>query len=119
VSYGLVQETYNKSLTTSEVKMFVQNVQNVEFLTVEAIVTGSPLASFTTKIKGHTASALFDIFSSSADYTNPKGILRGSGCDMTTLADTGWIMLDVRGLIEISINASSTGTSDLTLRVGG
>ena len=118
MSYGLIQETYTKSIS-SNIEVFTQNVLNAEFVTLEVDVTDSPLTSFTIKMKGHSASTLFDMYSTSDDYTNPKGLLRGASCDMTTLNNTGWVMLDTRGLTEIGLNASSSGTSTITVRVGG
>lgn len=119
MSYGLVQETYTENLTASEVTVFKQNVTNVEFVMIEVDLTGSPLDSFTIQMKGHAASDLKDMFSTSEDYTNPMGLLRGSSCDMTTLNTDGWVMLDTRGISEIALKSSSSSTTTLTVRVGG
>ena len=119
MSYGLIQETYTKSVVIPSVELFTQNVLNAEFITLEVDVTGDPLTSFTIKMKGHSASPLFDMYSSSEDYIDPKGLLRGASCDMTILNGSGWVMLDTRGLTEIGLSTSSSGTSNVTVRVGG
>jgi len=120
VSYGLIQETYTKALTTAESTVFNQSVNNVEFVMIEVDVSGSPLTSFTVQMKGHAAGGMLDMFSSSDDYINPKGLLRGASCDMTTFSTTGgWVMIEVRGISEIAVKCSSSVTSNITCRVGG
>ena len=119
MSYGLIQETYTASLTTTASTVFKENVTNVEFLMIEVDLVGSPLTSFTIQMKGHASSVPKDMFSASADYTNPVGLLRGASCDMTTLNDSGWVMLDTRGISEVALKATSASTTTLTARVGG
>lgn len=119
MSYGLIQETFTKTLTSNVETVFTQNVLNAEFVTLEVDVSGNPLTSFTIKMKGHSASSLYDMYSTAEDYLNPKGLLRGASCDMTTLNSTGWVMLDTRGISEIGLKATSASTTALTIRVGG
>lgn len=118
LSFGLVRATFEASLTSSPSVVFKQQVNNAEFITIEAD-TDAALSSFTLKMVGHEGSVPSVIAEASSDYVSPKGIIRGSNCDMTTLADKGWVMLDVRGIGYIILEASAATTAALTVRVGG
>ena len=120
MSYGLIQETYTETITNVESVIFNQNVTNAEFIMIEVDTLSSPLTSFTIQMKGHAASSMSDMFSSSEDYLNPTGLLRGASCDMTTLNGTGgWVMLDTRGISQVSLKVSSSVSGSITVRVGG
>lgn len=54
------------------------------------------------------------IYSTSGQYTSPAGILVATGADMTALAaaaTTGWLALDVAGLVGLRFQASSASAS--------
>lgn len=54
-------------------------------------------------------------FSSAGDYTSPAGIMVGCSSDLTTLADaaTGWIILNVRGINSVRLQASANTTQSV------
>ena len=119
MSYGLIRDTVSKTLTSESTVLIELPVNNVEFLTVELETVGSPLLAFSIKMKGHNASPFATMFSTADDFSNPKGLLRGASCDLTTLNGTGWLMLDVRGIADVCVTASSSNSTDITVRVGG
>lgn len=119
VSFGLVREKYSETVTTSESTIAQLTLHNAEFIMVEVQTTGSALTSFTIQMRGHPIAPFSDMFKSSEDYTNPKGLLRGSSCDLTTLNGNAWIMLDTRGVSDIKILASSSSSTDIELQIGG
>jgi len=119
VSFGLIQETYSETITTTESQLLSVNVSLAEFITIELDTTGDPLAALTLEVKGHCANSLYTIACVASDYTNPVGLVRGTSGDLTTLDGIGWLMLDTRGLIQVAVKATSTGTTDVVARVGG
>ena len=59
------------------------------------------------------------MYSTDIDYSAPSGLMLGSSCDLTSLSGTGWIIMDTRGLDIIQIEATSSGTSTISLLAGG
>lgn len=62
------------------------------------------------------------LYSTSGDYTSPKGILVGVSADLTSLAagTPAWLILEVRGLESVRLRATAaTGTATLTVHARG
>lgn len=55
------------------------------------------------------------LYSSSADYTNPAGILIGTSGDLTILAadTTGWFILNCSGIDQLRVQASADTTQSV------
>ena len=61
------------------------------------------------------------LFSSTADFTTPAGILIGSSGDLTGIANgsTGWFILYPAGLRKIRVSAASSGANTVVTINGG
>jgi len=119
VSYGVIRKTFTATLSSTSEVVFSESLHNAEFATVEIEVTGDPLSSFSVNMRGHCSSSYSEMFTTAADYLDPKGLMRGSSGDLTSINGKGWVMLDTRGIDSIQIKASSSGSSEITIHLGG
>jgi len=119
VSWGNLREKYSASLTTAETIVANIDVTHVERLAVEVDVSGSPLATFVVNARFHPAGTFNELYSSSGDYSGPTGLLIATSSDLTSLAGTGWLILDTRALDVVQIQCSSQSASTIAMFVGG
>lgn len=125
--------TPRQRLQASNVAVAVAQTGNTEVLKVPCFgidrlyvhvgVADQALDAFIVRAYATLDAAADTLFSLSTDYTNPAGILVGASGDLTTLAAaaTGWLVLDVRGISQIDILASSGNVagSAVTVYAGG
>ena len=119
MSYGVIREQFLKSLTTVSVPVADINVNNAERIGVEVNVTGDPLSSFTVQSAFYSPDTFNTLFDESAQYNNPTCPLHGTSGDLTTLTGDGWFILDTQGMGYVRLIMSSSGTSDVVVKVGG
>jgi hypothetical protein len=92
------------------------NVENYERLIAQIVVAGQALDAF--QIQVQTNGDFFSLYSTAADFTSPQGLLVGSSGDLTTQAvGTGWLILDVRGVSHVRLQASSGNVAGSTVSV--
>jgi len=86
---------------------------------VHIAVTGQALDAFIIQGRWHDDASYETLFSAAADFTSPTGILVGASGDLTTLAAgaTGWFSMDLKGLYEIKLLASSGHADGSTVSV--
>lgn len=90
-----------------------------ELFVVMTVATAA-LTGFSIKARPSTYTlAAVTLYSTSADYTTPSGLLVGTSGDLS-VAGTGvsWFIMDVKALQSIEIWATSGGTATLALDVG-
>ena len=81
-----------------------------------ASLTNFTIAARPTQTYSNTAVTLY---STSADFTSPTGLLIGCSGDLTTqAAGTGWFIMDVRGMYQVELYATSGGTATIAVEVG-
>lgn len=119
MSWGNIRETFTESLTASISDVANISVNHVEVISIELSVTGDPLASFSIYGRFHPAGTYNELYSSSADFNTPTGLLIGTSGDLTVLNSTGWFIMDTRGLDLVKIKGSSSGTTTLGVLAGG
>lgn len=119
MSYGLIRETYNKTIGAVEEVLFELAVNNVEDIGIEVNVTGDPLTSFTISVRFHSGGSFNDYYVTAADYTSPACPLKVTSGDMTTLSGKGFAQLDTESWDAVRIKATSSGSSTLSIFVGG
>lgn len=119
MSYGLIREKFTESLTTSTIEIGNFAVNNVERISGDIAVTGDPLTAFTLSVHFHSPNRKHTMASSATDYNIPQGLLIGASGDLTTLASEGWFIMDTRAVAYVIIEASSLGTSNIEVLIGG
>lgn len=110
----------NTSATVSTSLDFVANipVEDRETLGIEVTVTTAALDQFAILGKLSDAGTYQTLFSTSADFTSPTGLLVGTSGDLTAQAvGTGWFIMDCDGLSSVQIKAASgTTTSGIAIK---
>jgi|GEM_PF-2134317 len=103
----------------------VFNVLGIERIMIQVVVTGQALDQFeiaarSTLRTGNDPATLYNL---STDFTSPKGLIVGASGDLTTqgAGTTGTVIMDVKGLAEITLRASSGNAAGSTVStyVGG
>lgn len=99
------------------------DVRDLERIMIQVSPTVQALDAFIVSIQPHTGGAYSTIASAAADYTAPSGLIVGASGDLTALAAaaTGWIIVDVRGLSRLRVQASAAaaGAATVTAYAGG
>jgi hypothetical protein len=91
-------------------------------LFVEISVATNNFDQFIVKGKSNMDAPAVTLYSLATDYTSPTGILVGTSGDLTTqvAGTTGWLILDVRGISEITLQASAAvGVAVAQVYAGG
>lgn len=101
--------------------MLTIDVKWLKQLFIQITVATAALTAFVVKGKSHkAAAAAVTIASAAADFTTPKGLVKAASGDLTIQGvGSGWLALDVGGLEEITINATSGGTATIAIDAGG
>lgn len=89
---------------------------------VQFTVTSFALDAFQIQGKACNNASPVVLYSAAADFTSPNGMIIEASGDVTTQAagSTGWALLDVKGLFEISFWASANGgTASVDIYAGG
>ena len=98
------------------------NVNGIQQLNVEAAVVGQSLTAFQVLGQVNNSGTYQLLYSTSSDYTSPKGLLIGTSGDLTSIASgtSGFFQMTVRGFynIQIKVTAASTGGT-ITILSGG
>lgn len=103
--------------------IFTLNVEGLKRICVRLTNATNALAAF--NIKAYFATedtTAVVLFSTSADFVAPKGLLVAASGDLTTLAvGSGWFIMDVGGIskLVLSANSSAAGGSSLSVNAGG
>jgi hypothetical protein len=100
------------------------DVTTISKLAFEITETGGAQAldAFEVQAKIHAASSYVTLYSTSTDFTSPKGVLVGTSGDLTALAasETGWLVMDTEGFISVRLQASAAADSaTINVYVGG
>lgn len=92
-----------------------------ERLFVQFDVAAFALDAFRILARSHPSATATLLYSLAADYAAPTGILVGASGDLTTVAaaGSGWFILDVRGLYEVTVQASANGGTALVTMYAG
>jgi len=99
-----------------------QRVDGLERLFVQFDVATNNLDAFLIKAKAHPDATAVTLYSTATDFTAPAGLLLGASGDLTAVAaaGSGWFVLDVRGLHEVTVQASASGgAAAVTVYAGG
>lgn len=96
-------------------------VSGLERIVVQFAVATQALDAFLIKAKAHPDASDITLYSAAADFTTPAGLLLGASGDLTTVAaaGTGWFIMDVRGLHEVTIQASGAVDSAVVTAYAG
>lgn len=89
---------------------------------VEFTVATNALDAFIISARSHIDAAFTTLYSASADYTTPTGLLVGTSSDLTSVSagSSGWFIMDVASLDTVRIQASASGgTAIVSIYVGG
>ena len=86
-------------------------VYGLERLFVQFDVATNALDAFLIRARASADATTTTLYSSAGDFTSPSGLLVGASGDLTTLAagSSGWFIMDVRGLWDVTIQASASG----------
>lgn len=88
----------------------------VKQIMVQVVVSGQALDAFLIQARPTLDAALSTLYSAAADFTAPKGLLIGASGDLTAQAvGTGWFIMDVTGLAEVAVLASSGNVAGSTV----
>jgi len=84
---------------------------------VQVDVTVQALDAFIIQVRSTNVASLATLYSVAGDYTSPKGLLVGASGDLTTIAAaaSGWFIMDVDGLYEVVVSASSANVAGSTV----
>ena len=111
------------AVETTSTKVATIQVRGVDRIHVQITVGTAALTGFSIKAKTNTNQGVEDtLYSTSADFTAPAGILVGTSEDLTTLGTSapGWFEMDVFGLDEVYLYAADTGgTATIAFEIGG
>lgn len=97
-------------------------VRGLERIFVQFDVSSFNLDAFIIGARCSEDAATSTLYSSAGSYTSPTGLLIGASGDLTAVAaaGSGWFIMDVRGLFEVTIQASATGgTAAVSIYAGG
>ncbi|CAB4179969.1 hypothetical protein UFOVP1040_8 [uncultured Caudovirales phage] len=100
------------------------DVRGIEMLTLRVDPTVQALDQCVVSGKAHPDDAsYFTIANAGAAFTSPSGFVVKASGDLTTQAagSTGWVLLDVRGLSNVKLEASANvaGPATVTATAGG
>lgn len=95
------------------------NVKGLERLFAEIAVTVQALDAFRVDARAHEDGSYQTLYSTAANYTSPAGLLVGASGDLTVQAagTSGWLILDVRGMESLRLQASSGNAAGSTVAV--
>ena len=103
--------------------VFALNTVGISRLAVRLTVATNALAAFQIKARFSSEDGTeIVLFSTSADFLAPKGVLVASSGDLTTLAvGSGWFIIDVSGFsaVILAANSGNAGGSTLAVNAGG
>jgi hypothetical protein len=97
-------------------------VSGLERIFVQFDVTTNNLDAFLIRARASLDATTTTLYSVAADYTSPAGLMVGASGDLTTVAAaaSGWFIMDVRGLYDVTIQASASGgAATVTIYAGG
>lgn len=98
----------------------VVDVRDLKRIFVQIAVTVAALTGFAIKIKPTSGATYSTVYSTTGDFIAPRGIMIGSSGDLTNQpVGTGWVILDVVGLDSVTLSATSAGTANIAIEVGG
>ena len=112
------QISESKTVTTSLDLVATIPVQDRETLGLDIAVTTAALDQFAILGQFHPGGTFQTLFSTSADFTSPTGLLVGASGDLTAQAvGSGFFIMDCDGLSAVQIKAASgTTTSGVALK---
>lgn len=86
-------------------------VYGLERIFVQFDVATNNLDAFLVRARCSADATTATLYSAAADFTAPAGLIVGASGDLTTVAAaaSGWFIMDVRGLWDVTIQASATG----------
>lgn len=101
--------------------MLTVNCRYIRQLFVQITVAAAALTGFAVKAKAtKAAAASVTLFNAAGDYTSPFGLMVDASGDLTIQGiGSGWFCLNVGGLEEITIAATSGGTATIAIEAGG
>ena len=103
--------------------VFAFNTAGISRLAVRLTVATNALAAFQIKARFSSEDGTeIVLFSTSADFLAPKGVLVAASGDLTTLAvGSGWFIIDVSGFsaVILAANSGNAGGSTLAVNAGG
>jgi len=97
-------------------------VAGLERIFVQFSVATNALDAFAISAKAHPLATAATLYSTAGSFTSPTGLLLGASGDLTAVAagSSGWFVMDVHGLHEVSVTASaSVGAAVLQVYAGG
>lgn len=88
--------------------LLVLPVVGIRRIFVQLSVATQALDAFIISAKAHKDATAITLFSAAADFTSPAGLMVDASGDLTTTAagGTGWFVMKVEGLHEVTIAAS-------------
>lgn len=95
-------------------------VEGLERIFVQLDVTDNALDAFLIRSRCSKDATTTTLYSTSGAFTSPAGLLVGASGDLTAQAvGSGWFIMDVRGLWDVTIQASGNGAATVSIFAGG
>jgi hypothetical protein len=92
----------------------------LERIFVQIDVTVNALDTFLISGRASADATAATLYSTAGAFTSPAGLIVGASGDLTTQAvGSGWFIMDVRGLWDVTIQASGNGASTVSIYMGG
>ena len=105
----------------SSTDMLTINTKYIKQLFVQITVAVAALTGFAIKAKARSAAAAaVTLYSAAGAFTSPVGLMKAASGDLTIQGvGSGWFALDVGGIEEVTIAATSGGTATILIEAGG
>lgn len=111
----------NKSVSVADTltTIFEKNIQTVGRIFINFTVADYALDQFAVAVRSNPEASYDVLFSSSADYVTPTGILVGTSGDLTIVAagSSGWLIMDTDSIESVRIQAASSNALGSTVSV--
>lgn len=93
------------------------DVRDMTYLAFQVAVAAQDLDAFVIEGRTHQDAPYFTIANSAGDFTSPAGFMIKASASLVTLAaaGTGWVLMDVRGLTDVRLSASSGNVAGSTI----
>lgn len=98
------------------------NVKAYTRIFVEVAVSGFAIDAFVISARAHPSGSFLTLYNTAVDFTSAAELLVGASGDLTTqVVGSGWFIMDVMGLEQVRVSASSGNAagSTVVLYAGG
>ena len=101
------------TVPNSSTQLCVIPCNYIQILACEIAVATQNITGFIIQGRMHSAGSYQTLYSTTSDFTNVQGILKGTSGDLTTITAgaSGWFILDVAGMESITLYATCAASS--------